>query len=147
MGRKTIDLLPKNSPKEFVEIFADEWQKRIENAVYLKYDKLLPESLEVVSVLSCKSKLVLVTLRNEKKNLFRELDNLARALHAENHDVHQGKWNLHPDVDLELPRKSYPAKFCELNLRIQLSQTCILADSVHDILGEVIVVCNILEYS
>jgi len=54
----------------------DEWLKRIEDKNYLKYDNLVPESPKVLSVLRNKADLILVTLRNSRKNLFWELDRL-----------------------------------------------------------------------
>lgn len=75
-GKKTVELLPETSSKEFVQTFMDEWLKRIENRKYLKYDYLLPGVLDVLSILKNKSDLILVTLRNNKENLFWELNNL-----------------------------------------------------------------------
>jgi len=75
IGRKTVELLPKTSSKEFVQKFMDEWLKRIEDIRYLKYDSLLQESLHILSILEDKANLMLVTLRNNKENLFWELDN------------------------------------------------------------------------
>jgi len=74
-GKKTLDLLPSNCSKKFIQEFSDEWIDRVEDIEYLKYDRLYSESLDVLSVLKCKSDLVLVTLRNNKKNLLWELGN------------------------------------------------------------------------
>jgi len=76
MGRKTVELLAKNSSEEFIQKFMDEWLKRIENKNYLKYDNLLSESLIILSGLKNKADLMLVTLRNNRENLFWELNNL-----------------------------------------------------------------------
>jgi len=75
MGKKTLELLPKNLSEEFIQKFMNEWSKRIENKSYLKYDNLLPASLCVLSILKNKADLILVTLRNNRKNLFWELSN------------------------------------------------------------------------
>jgi phosphoglycolate phosphatase-like HAD superfamily hydrolase len=75
-GGKTEGLISKNSSKEFIQKFMDEWLKRIEDKNYLKYDNLVPESPKVLSVLRNKADLILVTLRNSRKNLFWELDRL-----------------------------------------------------------------------
>lgn len=75
-GRKTTELLPETSSEEFIQKFMGEWLKRIEDRNYLKYDILLQESLDVLSILKDKTDLMLVTLRNNKKNLFWELDRL-----------------------------------------------------------------------
>jgi len=78
-GKKTVEFLPENSSEEFIRKFICEWLKRIENMNYLKYDKLLPESLDVLSVLKNRADLTLVTLRNNKENLFWELNNFGLA--------------------------------------------------------------------
>lgn len=74
-GGKTVEFLPKNSSKELIQRFTEEWLKRIEDRRYLKYDSLLRESLGVLSVLKNKACLMLVTLRNNRENLLWELDN------------------------------------------------------------------------
>jgi phosphoglycolate phosphatase len=72
---KTVELLPITSSEKLIQKFIGEWLKRIEDKRYLKYDNLLPESLDVLSVLKNRTDLTLVTLRNNKKNLFWELNN------------------------------------------------------------------------
>lgn len=74
-GRRTVELLPENSSKEFQQKFIDEWLKRIEDRNYLKYDSILRESLDILSKLKDKDDLVLTTLRNNKENLLWELNN------------------------------------------------------------------------
>jgi len=74
-GKKTVELLPKNLAEEFIKKFMDEWLKRIEDKRYLKYDKLLPESLDVLSILKDNCDLILITLRNNRENLLWELNN------------------------------------------------------------------------
>lgn len=79
MGKKTVELLPKDFPKEFVQKFMGESLKRIEDRKYLKYDNLLRESLDVLSKIELKNDLILVTLRNNRENLLWELNNLELA--------------------------------------------------------------------
>ena len=74
-GRKTVELHPKNLSEEFIQKFIGEWLKKIEDRNYLKYDNRLPDSLGVLSILKNKADLTLVTLRNNRENLFWELDN------------------------------------------------------------------------
>jgi phosphoglycolate phosphatase len=70
---KTVELLPRTSSDKLIQKFMDEWLKRIEDKRYLKYDNLLPGSLDVLSILKDKADLTLVTLRNNRENLFWEL--------------------------------------------------------------------------
>jgi len=74
-GRKTAELLPETSFKEFIQKFMDEWLKRIEDQNYLRYDSLLGGSLGILSTLKDKDDLILVTLRNNRENLLWELNN------------------------------------------------------------------------
>jgi phosphoglycolate phosphatase len=74
MGRTTVGLLPKNSPRTLIKSFDEEWFERIERLEYLRYDKLLPQSLDVLSALKERNELILVTLRHNKETLFWELD-------------------------------------------------------------------------
>jgi len=73
-GKKTVEILPETS-KEFIQQFLNEWLKKIENREYLRFDKLLPKCSGILSILKNKVDLVLTTLRNNKKNLFWELNN------------------------------------------------------------------------
>jgi phosphoglycolate phosphatase len=72
-GRKTVEFLPISG--EFSQEFMSEWLRKIEDRAYLKYDSLFSETLDLLSKLR-KYNLVLVTLRNDKQNLFWELDQL-----------------------------------------------------------------------
>lgn len=72
-GRKTAEFLPIS--EEFSQEFMSDWLRRIEDRTYLKYDTLFLETPDVLSKLR-KYNLVLVTLRNDKQNLFWELDKL-----------------------------------------------------------------------
>lgn len=73
-GRKTVELLPETCSKEFSQKFVYEWVRKIEDKKYLNYDKVLPETFNVLSTFKDKSFLTLVTLRNNKRNLFWELN-------------------------------------------------------------------------
>lgn len=77
MGRKTVELLPNGCSKSFIQKFEKEWINKIEKKENLKYDFLIPHVSDVLSILrDGKNKLILVTLRNNKENLFWELNNL-----------------------------------------------------------------------
>jgi len=78
-GKKTAKILPKNSSKKFIQKFINEWLIRIEEKRYLEYDILLPESMNILSILGDKADLILVTLRNNKENLLWELNNFGLA--------------------------------------------------------------------
>ena len=73
-GKKTTELLPEPSNSELQKEFAKEWINRIEDKTYLVYDRLFEGTLNLLSVLETKADLVLVTLRNNKRNLFWELN-------------------------------------------------------------------------
>ena len=73
-GKKTIELLPNNCPRNFIKKFKYEWIRRIETKEYLKFDTLMQGVLEVLSTLYEENiELILVTLRNNKDNLLWEL--------------------------------------------------------------------------
>jgi len=78
-GIKTVKLLPKDFSIELTQKFMSKWLEKIEDKSYLKYDTLLPETLDVLKILKKKYNLVLVTLRNNKKNLVWELDKFGLA--------------------------------------------------------------------
>ena len=74
-GRKTVELLPETSFKEYRQKFMEEWLKRIEDSNYLRYDRLIRTALDILSKLKDKDDLILVTLRSNKENLLWELNN------------------------------------------------------------------------
>lgn len=78
-GIKTLKFLPKDFSVELTRKFMSKWLERIEDKNYLKYDKFLPGTLEVLMILKKKYNLVLVTLRNNKKNLIWEVDKFGLA--------------------------------------------------------------------
>lgn len=73
-GRKTIELLPKGLPCGLIKKFSKEWINSIEKKEYLKCDKAFPGMKSILSNLYKKRDLILVTLRNNKKNLLWELN-------------------------------------------------------------------------
>lgn len=75
-GIKTRDILPKHLPEETKNRFEEEWLEEIEKKNYLKYDKVFPGTMEVLSDLSKEYDLILVTLRNNIENLNWELSKL-----------------------------------------------------------------------
>jgi len=73
-GKKTIDLLPNNVSKDTFQL---EWIKRIENRDYLRFDEVFNGCFEVLTQLKeLGHKIILVTLRQRKDNLFWELNRL-----------------------------------------------------------------------
>ena len=75
-GVKTVELLRRKTSEKLVQKFTEEWFKRIENKKYLSHDNLLQENVDILSTLSNKDNLVLITLRNNKDNLFWQLKSL-----------------------------------------------------------------------
>lgn len=73
IGRKTVDLLPGNSTQSVAREFSEKWLEKVEDTKYLKYDRPYSESLSVLSELESMFDLVLVTLRQNERNLFWEL--------------------------------------------------------------------------
>lgn len=76
IGKKTRDILPKSLPDESIVCFEEEWLQKIEKKSYLQYDILFPETKGILAYLNKEFDLVLVTLRNNKENLYWELFNL-----------------------------------------------------------------------
>jgi len=73
-GKKTVDLLPNDVSKDAFQL---EWIKRIENREYLKFDEMFSGGFETLTQLKeLGHKIILVTLRQRKDNLFWELDRL-----------------------------------------------------------------------
>jgi len=73
-GRKTVDLVPPSIPRD---VFQSEWIEKIEDRCYLNLDKIIDGCHRVLSQLTEQGhKIVLVTLRQRKDNLFWELNKL-----------------------------------------------------------------------
>lgn len=75
-GIKTRNILPKHLPEETKNRFEEEWLEEIEKKDYLKFDKVFPGTMAVLSDLSIEYDLILVTLRNNIENLNWELSKL-----------------------------------------------------------------------
>ncbi|AIJ04929.1 hypothetical protein JH146_0078 [Methanocaldococcus bathoardescens] len=126
-GKKTIEMLPNNCPKEFAEKFKNEWIKRIEKREYLKLDTPIYGVSEVLSMLYNKNiELILVTLRHNESNLIWELKNLKLIRYFK--EILVGS-------PLELKDKSILIKKYLTNHSSKTADLLIVGDSETDILA------------
>lgn len=69
-------ILSKTAPEKLAPEYMKRFLSRVEALEFLKFDQLFDGALETLSELKRNNRLVLVTLRRSKENLYRELRNL-----------------------------------------------------------------------
>ena len=89
-GKKTIYLLPVKNPRDYNRQFSEEWLKCLEKKAYLKLDELFRGSTDVLSILKPEFDLVLLTMRQNVKNLFsgNRSVQMEITIFLERHEVH-----------------------------------------------------------